>query len=91
MSANVPPLRTARLCLEPVTVRLAQAILAGELSGVSAAPGWPHEHTAAGLAHTLQPGHPPGWVITAAGEVIGDGGAHGLPDRRGGRQLGATR
>lgn len=85
VSGNVPLLRTARLRLEPVTVPLAQAILAGELSGVSAAPGWPHEHTAAGLAHTLQPGHPPGWLITVGGEVIGDCGTHGRPDERGGR------
>jgi RimJ/RimL family protein N-acetyltransferase len=88
VSANVRLLRTARLRLEPVTVTLVQAILAGDLSGVSPAPGWPHEHTAAGLAHALQPGHPPGWLITAAGEVIGDCGTHGAPDEHGCVEIG---
>ena len=88
VSASVPPLRTARLLLEPVTATLAQAILAGDLSGVSAAPGWPREHTAAGLAHALQAGHPPGWLITAAGTVIGDYGTHAPPGERGCVQIG---
>ena len=88
VSASVPPLRTARLRLEPVTAMVAHAILAGDLSGVSAAPGWPHEHTAAGLAHAAQAGHPPGWLITAAGEVIGDCGTHGPPDERGCVEIG---
>ncbi|MGH3290058.1 MAG: GNAT family N-acetyltransferase [Streptosporangiaceae bacterium] len=88
MSASVPPLRTARLRLEPVTVTLADAILAGDLSGVSAAPGWPHEHTAAGLAHAVQAGHPAGWLITTAGLVIGDGGTHGPPDEHGCVEIG---
>jgi RimJ/RimL family protein N-acetyltransferase len=88
MGANVPPLRTARLRLEPVTAALAKAILAGDLSGVSAAPGWPHEHTTSGLAHAVQASHPLGWLITTAGQVIGDAGTHGAPDQRGCVEIG---
>ena len=88
VSVSVPPLRTARLSLEPLTATLARAILAGDLSGLSAAPGWPHEHTAAGLAHAVHDGYAPGWLITTAGQVIGDGGTHGGPDERGCVEIG---
>ncbi len=87
MSWSFPPLRTARLRLEPVTADLAGAILAGDLSQVPAAPGWPQEGTANGLAMALRSGHPPGWLITA-GAVIGDCGVHGLPDERGCVEIG---
>ena len=88
VSVSVPPLRTARLSLEPLTATLARAILAGDLSGLSAAPDWPHEHTAAGLAHAVHDGYAPGWLITTAGQVIGDGGTHGGPDERGCVEIG---
>jgi hypothetical protein len=65
------PLETPRLRLEPVTGETARAILAGDLSGLTVADGWPHEDTADGLALALEHGHPPGWLITADGTVIG--------------------
>ena len=88
VNPSVPLLRTARLRLEPVDPALAHAILAGDLSGVSAAPGWPHEDTAAGLAHAVRAGCPLGWLITSDGEVIGDCGAHAPPDERGCVEIG---
>ena len=63
MSARFPQLQTGRLRLEPVTAELAHAIQAGDLSQLSAAPGWPHEDTADGLAMAVRSGHPPGWLI----------------------------
>jgi len=70
-------LRTARLRLEPVTTETARAIMAGDLSGLSAAHGWPHQDTADGLAMAVKGGLPPTWLITAEGMVIGDCGTHG--------------
>jgi hypothetical protein len=55
----------------PVTGETARAILAGDLSGLTVADGWPHEDTADGLALALEHGHLPGWLITADGTVIG--------------------
>src|SRR5690349_25177773 len=71
------PLQTARLRLEPLTMETARAILSGDLSGLAAAgltaaDGWPHEDTADGLAMAVKTGHPPGWLVTVGGTVIGD-------------------
>ena len=82
------PLRTARLLLEPLTTESARAILAGGLSGWKAARGWPHEDTADGLALAVNSGHPPGWLITANGAVIGECGTHGPVDEAGGVEIG---
>ena len=87
------PLRTARLRLEPVTTETARAILAGDLSGLTAAglaaaDGWPHEDTADGLAMAVKAGYPPGWLITAGGTVIGDCGTHGPVDAAGCVEIG---
>ena len=86
VSHSVPPLRTARLSLGPVTATLAHAILAGDLSGLSAAPGWPHEHTTAGLAHAARP--PPAGLAHGRREVICDCGSHGPADERGYVEIG---
>lgn len=88
VSASFPPLQTSRLRLEPVTAELARAIVAGELSEVTAGRGWPHEDTSDGLAMAIRSGHPPGWLITTAGTVIGDCGTHGPPDERGCVEIG---
>jgi RimJ/RimL family protein N-acetyltransferase len=87
------PLQTARLRLEPVTTETARAILAGDLSGLTAAglaaaDGWPHEDTADGLAMAVKAGYPPGWLITADGTVIGDFGTHGPVDEAGRVEIG---
>ena len=87
------PLQTARLRLEPLTMETARAILAGDLSGLTAAglaaaDGWPHEDTADGLAGAVKAGYPPGWLITAGGVVIGDLGTHGPVDEAGRVEIG---
>jgi RimJ/RimL family protein N-acetyltransferase len=87
------PLQTARLRLEPITMETARAILAGDLSwltaaGLAAADGWPHEDTADGLAGAVKTGYPPGWLITAGGAVIGDCGTHGPADEAGCIEIG---
>ena len=88
MSLRLEPLRTARLRLEPMTLETARAILAGDLSGLTVAGGWPHEDTADGLALAVKGGHPPGWLITADGAVIGDCGLHGPVDQDGSVEIG---
>ena len=93
MDLRLAPLRTARLRLEPMTADTARAILAGDLSGLTAAglaaaDGWPHEDTADGLAMAVKAGYPPGWLITVGGTVIGDCGIHGPVDEAGSVEIG---
>jgi RimJ/RimL family protein N-acetyltransferase len=88
MDLRLAPLQTARLRLEPLTVETARAILAGDLSGLTAADGWPHEDTADGLAMAVKTGHPPGWLVTVGGTVIGDIGTHGQVDEAGRVEIG---
>ena len=87
------PLQTARLRLEPMTAETARAILAGDMAwlaaaGLAAADGWPHDDTADGLAMAVKAGYPPGWLVTAAGAVIGDCGTHGPVDQAGRVEIG---
>lgn len=61
--------------------------LDGDLGGLSAAPGWPHEDTAPGLSF-LDSG---GWVfliVDADGRVIGECGTKLLPDPSGTVEIG---
>jgi RimJ/RimL family protein N-acetyltransferase len=93
MELRLAPLPTARLRLEPLTVEMARAILASDLSGLAAAgltaaDGWPHDDTADGLAGAVKTGYPPGWLITADGAVIGDIGTHGPVDEAGRVEIG---
>jgi RimJ/RimL family protein N-acetyltransferase len=98
MELRLAPLQTARLRLEPLTAEMARAILAGDLSGLAAAglattglaaaDGWPHEDTADGLAMAVKTGHPPGWLVTVGGTVIGDIGTHGPVDEAGRVEIG---
>jgi RimJ/RimL family protein N-acetyltransferase len=93
MDLRLAPLQTARLLLEPLTAETARAIVAGDLSvltaaGLTAAGGWPHEDTADGLAMAGKGGYPPGWLITADGAVIGDIGTHGPVDEAGRVEIG---
>jgi RimJ/RimL family protein N-acetyltransferase len=88
VSLRFVPLETDRLRLEPVTAKAARAIVAGDLSGLTAADGWPHQDTADGLAVALRGGHPPGWLITLGGRVIGECGTHGPVDAAGCAEIG---
>jgi RimJ/RimL family protein N-acetyltransferase len=88
MPLTLVPLETARLRLEPVTAGAARAIISGDLSGLTAGEGWPHQDTTDGLAMAVASGTPPGWLITLDGTVIGDGGTHGAVDGDGGVEIG---
>ena len=93
MDLRLAPLQTARLRLEPLTAETARAIVAGDLSGLTAiglaaADGWPHDDTADGLAMAVKTGHPPGWLVTVGGTVIGDIGTHGPVDEAGRVEIG---
>lgn len=90
---ELAPLKTARLRLEPVTPELARAVLAGDLSaltaaGLAAAEGWPHEDTADGLGMVAKTGESLSWLVLADGAVIGDCGLHGPVDEAGRVEIG---
>jgi RimJ/RimL family protein N-acetyltransferase len=83
----------ARLRLEHVGVHRARAIAGGDLSGVDPAPGWPHADTLdalrmdAGYATTDE--ETTFLVLLAdGGQVIGEGGWKGGPDRFGAVEIG---
>jgi RimJ/RimL family protein N-acetyltransferase len=82
------PLKTARLNLEPISVELARAIVAGDLTGLKPAVGWPHEATRNGVAAAVKFSQPTAWLITCDGLVIGDCGIHGPVDDEGGVEIG---
>lgn len=88
MGLELAPLQTARLHLEPVPAEIARAIVAGDLSGLVVAEGWPHDDTADGLATTIESGYPASWLIRADGVVIGDCGIHGPVDAAGCVEIG---
>jgi [ribosomal protein S5]-alanine N-acetyltransferase len=80
---------TPRLTLEPISQTAAEAVLAGDLSGVAAGDGWPHADTLDGLRIALQRGHQPGcWFVVLDDVVIGDCGIHAEPDEAGDVELG---
>lgn len=88
MGPDLAWLATARLRLAPITAEAARAILAGDLAGLRAGAGWPHEGTRNGLTMAVTSGHPPGWLVTADGVVIGDCGIHGPADETGRVEIG---
>lgn len=81
-------LETQRLVLEPVTVEVARAVIAGDLSILQAGEGWPHEDTMDAMKTALGPEAGPGWFITLEGRVIGDCGAFGWPNDSGAVEIG---
>ena len=85
---TLPRITTPRLELEPVSVALAEAVVAGDLSAVRAAEGWPHDGTERGLRNALRNGHTPGWFVVLDGEAIGDCGLHGDPNADGEVEIG---
>lgn len=88
MAISPQPIQTARLVLTPVSRQLAEAVVAGDLSAVDAAEGWPHDDTLDGLKLALDLGHAPGWFVELHGVVIGDCGIHRDPDDRGEVEIG---
>lgn len=85
---NLEPVTTARLTLTPISRDMCRRLLAGNLDGVRAAPGWPQEGTFDGLRMSVERGHPPGWLVVHEGVVIGDCGLHGPPDAEGRVEIG---
>ena len=80
---------TPRLVLVPAALELAAAVVAGDLSGVAHAEGWPHQDTLDGLGLALDPNEPsPVWLVTLDGSVIGDCGTVGLVDAAGEIEIG---
>lgn len=88
MGARFARLETDRLRLEPISMDAARAIASGDLSGVRAGEGWPHEDTRNGLDMAIRLGHPPGWFVVADGVIIGDCGIHQAVDEAGGVEIG---
>lgn len=79
---------TDRLVLEPIAPEVAEAVVAGDLSGLRVGEGWPHADTVDGLGMAVRFGHAPGWFVTLAGEIVGDCGTHGPPDEAGDVEIG---
>jgi RimJ/RimL family protein N-acetyltransferase len=84
---------TGRLRLQRLGMARARAILAGDLSGVDAAPGWPHADSLDGIA--LEAEHAASdeqtsflVVLVATGQVIGEAGWKGGPGADGETEIG---
>lgn len=90
MSAPAPfaPIPAGRLFLQPITASVAAAILEGDLTGIPAGEGWPHDDTLDGLRLAVGAGFAPGWFVTLDGQVIGDCGTHGPADAEGEIEIG---
>ena len=96
MTGAGPRLSGPRVALVPVPHRVAVSVVAGtapELAGLglTAAPGWPHADTADALRPLAEHGAPGDggtWLITRAGEVVGDCGWFGPPGEDGAVEIG---
>lgn len=83
------PIETPRLVLVPIPPDLAEAILGGDLTGVRAAEGWPHESTLDPFRAAVKRNvELPGWFVTLDGLVIGDCHTHGAADAGGDIEIG---
>ena len=56
MSLRPTRIATQRLVLAPLDEEVAHAVLAGDLSGVTSADGWPHDDTLDALRMATAPG-----------------------------------
>jgi ribosomal-protein-alanine N-acetyltransferase len=79
------PARGSRLRLERVGLARARALASGDLSGVDAAPGWPHDDTLDAIrmdAEHASTDEETGFlaVLVQTGQVVGDAGWKGGPD-----------
>src|SRR4051812_38827849 len=75
------------LVLQRISAELGDRLVAGDLSGVDAADGWPHDDTIDGLTMAVQHGFP-FWLVLLDGRVIGDCGTFGPPDESGSVEIG---
>lgn len=76
--------------LVPLAPELARAVVAGDLSGVDAAPGWPHADTLDALRPLAESGGYGTFLVveTRTGRVIGDCGWYGPPREDGEVEIG---
>jgi RimJ/RimL family protein N-acetyltransferase len=77
--------------LVPCTVALARAIVAGDLSGVAGAPGWPHADTYDALRPYAEHGSddvPGPFFVVVDGIVVGECGWYGPPGPDGEVEIG---
>lgn len=80
---------TERLVLEPLEPDAARAVLAGDVSSLETADGWPHDDTLDALRMTVVPGGGTlVWLVLLDGLVIGDCGTVGGLDERGDIEIG---
>jgi RimJ/RimL family protein N-acetyltransferase len=80
---------TPRLTLVPLSKPTARAVVAGDLSGVRHAAGWPHDDTLDALRMALAAGSRSlVWLVAREGVVIGDCGTVGSVDPSGDIELG---
>ena len=79
---------TERLRLVPFDENTTRAVLDGDLEGINAGEGWPHESTVDGLSMADKHGEPPGWMVKLDETVIGDCGTHGGADESGVIEIG---
>ena len=76
--------------LVPVSVDLARAVVGGDLSGVEAAPGWPHADTLDALRPLAESGGEGTFLVVESetGRVVGDCGWFGPPGEDGTVEIG---
>ena len=74
---------TPRLALVPASIEIARAVLAGDLSAVAHAAGWPHADTLDAMRIA-----PAIWFVALGGVVIGECGTVGQIDNAGGVEIG---
>jgi RimJ/RimL family protein N-acetyltransferase len=86
-------IETPRLVLAPATVAFARQVLAGDLAGITAAPGWPHADTLDALRPYAEHGSddvPGPWLVSLRDPalLIGECGWYGPPGDSGEVEIG---
>ncbi len=76
-------IETPRLALVPLAAETARAVLAGDLSALRHAAGWPHDDTLDALRLAA-----PLWLVVLGGVAIGDCGTHGETEDDGTVEIG---
>ena len=89
MSLQPAKITTRRLVLAPLDEEVAHAVLAGDLSVVTSADGWPHDDTLDALRMATAPvGGSLVWLVMLGDAVIGDCGTVGGLDGAGAAEIG---
>jgi RimJ/RimL family protein N-acetyltransferase len=82
-------IETQRLVLAPLDDAVAQAVVAGDFSGVTRAEGWPHDDTLDAMRIATAPGGGSlVWLVLLGDVVIGDCGTVGGVDAAGAIEVG---